>query len=76
VIIEECDSGVKNQLPDGSCISDTIAECPTNVKNHGKYVRCVARKTRDLKRAGDITGREKGRIVRCAARSDIGKKNQ
>jgi hypothetical protein len=46
------------------------------VKNHGKYVRCHVRLTRPLKQAGDITGREKGRIVRCAARSDIGKKNK
>ena len=78
VVIDGCDSGVTNSVVSGgSCLSDSIdASCPTNVNGHGKYVRCVAHTTRDLKRAGDITGKEKGRIVRCAARSDIGKKNR
>ncbi|MGB5716290.1 MAG: hypothetical protein WBN81_04255, partial [Gammaproteobacteria bacterium] len=75
VVIDGCDSRVPNQLSNGSCISDLIAaECPTN--RHGKYVRCVAKDvTRELRRNGEITGREKGRIVSCAGKSDIGKPN-
>ncbi len=65
VLINGCDSGVPNQLPDGSCISDIIDGCVASAGNHGKFVSCVARATRG------IAGR--GAIVRCAAKSDIGK---
>ncbi|MGM0577754.1 MAG: hypothetical protein ACQEXJ_18650 [Myxococcota bacterium] len=51
------------------------AECPPNDCwwNHGSYVSCVAHETNQARRAGLITGREKGMIQQQAARSDVGK---
>ena len=72
VIIDSCDSGVTNSLfPSGCNLSDRLADCAEGVKNHGKYVSCVARLTNTLKREGVLTGRQKGKIQSCAARADI-----
>ncbi len=40
---------------------------------HGEYVSCVARVTNDLRKAGVITGQEKGQLQAQAAQSDCGK---
>lgn len=70
VVILDCDSGVENQLfPNGCTISDLIAECAAEANNHGQFVRCVAHLTNDLKKAGLITGKEKGKIQSCAAKA-------
>jgi len=72
IIIDDCDSRVKNQLfNDGCTMSDLIVECSDNVKNHGKFVSCVSHLTNDWKKERLITGREKGAIQRCAAKSNI-----
>ena len=71
VVIEDCDSGVPNQLSDGSCISDLIAACE-GASNHGEYVSCVEMKVDVIKKSRDITGRQHGSIVSCAGMSDIG----
>jgi hypothetical protein len=72
VVIDGCDTGVANLLLDSGCtISDLIADCAANASNHGNFVSCVAHLTNDLKRDGLISGREKGMIQRCAARSDL-----
>jgi hypothetical protein len=72
VIIDGCDSGVGNTLlSSGSTISDQIAECADDSSNHGRFVSCVAHRTNRLKHDGVITGKEKGAILRCAAKADI-----
>jgi hypothetical protein len=70
VIIDGCDTGVTDQVVDGSTISEKIAECAVDARNHGEFVRCVAHLTNDLV-PGYITGREKGAIQSCAAQADI-----
>jgi len=72
IIIDGCDTGVDDHLlPDGSTISGKIADCAANAANHGDFVSCVASLTNDLKKAGIITGKEKGAIQSCAANADI-----
>jgi hypothetical protein len=78
VVIGGCDSGVDNDLfvddggfGNGCTTSDLIAACGEDVSNHGKFVSCVAHLTNDLKRAGAITGQQKGKIQSCAAQADI-----
>jgi len=74
IVIDGCDTGVPNQLYEGDLISDLIDYCAANAKNHGKFVSCVAKLTNQLKKAGLITGKEKGAIQRCAAQSSIAHK--
>ena len=71
VIIKGCDSGVVNEAYEGQYISRWINDCASNAKNHGKFVSCVAHLTNDLKKAGLITGSEKGSIQSCAAQADL-----
>ena len=72
LVIDGCDTGIKDQvLVDGSLISEKIAECAEGARNHGQFVRCVARLTNDLVDAGYITGGEKGAIQKCVARAAI-----
>jgi hypothetical protein len=72
VVIDGCDSGVPNPLfPTGCTISDLIAACSEGASNHGQFVSCVSHMTNDLKKAGTITGQQKGAIQSCAAQADI-----
>jgi hypothetical protein len=71
VAIQDCDSGVDNQFFEYGCsINDLINECD-DPKNHGDFVSCVSGVTNDLKKDKDISGKDKGAIQRCAAKSDI-----
>nr|WP_310277491.1 hypothetical protein [Haloactinomyces albus] len=73
VIIGEHDTGVDNaDTGDGCTINDLIAEDAT-YPNHGAFVSHTGQVTDKLKADGLITGKEKGRIMRAAGRSDIGK---
>jgi len=70
--IDECDSGVPNEVfEDGCTISDLIAEAAENAKNHGQFVKQVAKLTNTLKKDGTITGKEKGPIQNCASKADL-----
>jgi lectin-like protein len=72
VIIDGCNTGVPNTLfPSGCTISDLIAACAEGASSHGQFVSCVAHVTNDLKKAGTITGQQKGAIQSCAAQADI-----
>jgi len=72
IVIGDCDTGVANQyLEDGCTMSDQIAQCEENAKNHGQFVKCVNRLTNNWKKSGLITKKEKGAITRCAAKADI-----
>ncbi|MBI3247763.1 MAG: hypothetical protein HYZ50_14765 [Deltaproteobacteria bacterium] len=72
VVIDGCDSGVENDLLGNGCtIADQVHECAVNVGNHGRFVSCVAHLTNGLKKAGVITGQEKGAIQSCAAQANL-----
>ena len=65
--------------PNTGCSIDQLCPCygPQGSsepwKNHGKYVSCVTKAANDLRKAGLITGTEKGQITSEAAQSDCGK---
>jgi len=72
VIIDGCETGIENFLDEQGCtISDWISECAEGAKNHGSFMSCVDHLTNTLKKDGVITGRENGKIDRCADKADI-----
>jgi hypothetical protein len=72
VVIDTCDSGVPNTVFLSGCtISDLIAKCAEGASKHGQFVSCVSHLTNDLKKAGIITGQQKGAIQSCAAQAHI-----
>jgi hypothetical protein len=71
-----CDTGIVNTINSTGCsLADLVTEivdtCADGAKNHGKFVSCVSHETNFLKRARTITGKQKGKIQKCAAHSDI-----
>jgi hypothetical protein len=72
VVIDGCDSGVPNIVfPDGATLSDLIHEIAAGAKNHGQFVKGVAALLNDLKKAGLITGAQRGAIARCVSKAAI-----
>jgi len=72
IIIDGCDSGVLNHVfEDGSTMLGLILACAENTNNHGEFVSCVSALTNAWKRAGLITGAQKGAIMSCAAEADL-----
>ena len=71
IVIGECDTGVVDRLYEGKLISELIDDCAAGVKNHGQFVRRVADLTNELKRAGIISGKDKGRLRSSAAQANI-----
>lgn len=68
-MIDECETGVANSVLETGCsINDEIGKCADGATNHGGFVSCVAN---DLKAEGIISGKDKGKIQRCAAQADI-----
>ncbi|MCA9917508.1 MAG: thrombospondin type 3 repeat-containing protein [Anaerolineales bacterium] len=64
--------GVANQtLPSGATFNDLIGQAADDASNHGQFVSAVTRMANEWKRAGLISGREKGQIIACAARANI-----
>lgn len=72
VVIDGCDSGVANTtLASGCTILDPITACAASPRNHGAFVRCVSQQMNALKKAGVISGKQKGAIQSCAAQANI-----
>jgi hypothetical protein len=73
VVIDGCDSGVSNTVfPSGCTIPDLMATtCAAGPSNHGQFVSCVSNLTNHLKKAGAITGQQKGAIQSCSAQANI-----
>ena len=71
IVIGECDTGVGDRFYEGKLISELINDCAAGVKNHGQFVRCVAGLTNEMKKAGTISGKEKGAIQSTAAQANI-----
>jgi hypothetical protein len=73
VVIESCVSTAPNAVfSDGCRVSDKVDDCAAGAGNHGGFVSCVAHLGNDLKKAGIITGEQKGSLQSCAAQSSIG----
>jgi len=72
VVIDGCNSGVPNTTFSTGCrITDQINDCAVAATNHGSFVSCVAHLTNDLKKAGVISGAQKGAIQSCAGGASI-----
>jgi beta-glucanase (GH16 family) len=70
VVIDGCDSATPNLLgADGCTFSDDIAEAAANATHHGGGVGSVTRLMNAAKKAGLISGAQKGAVVSCAAGS-------
>lgn len=72
IVIDGCNTGVSNVFVTAcSTMADLIADCAANAVNHGDFVSCVAHLTNAWKAAGLISGKQKGAIQSCAAKSNI-----
>jgi len=70
VTVAGCETGVSNtSFPNGCTLQDRVNRCGVGV-GHGEFVSCVAGLMNELNAQGVLTGRQKGRIQRCAARSN------
>jgi hypothetical protein len=71
-VIDGSDTGVENYaLSDGCTVNDKIDEYG-QYRDHAAFVRHVETVTAALVTGGTLTQRQRGLIVRAAARSDIG----
>lgn len=72
VVIDGCDSGVTNTLFSSGCtISDLIAHIAATSRNHGTFVRGVAKLTNALVNQGVITSAQQDAIQSCAGKAHI-----
>ena len=61
VVIQACVSTAPNTVfVDGCRTSDKVASCAAGATSHDSFVTCVAHLANDLKKAGIITGSQKG----------------
>ena len=59
---------------EGPCYGyEGIDDCFQDVKNHGQFVSCIAKFTKDLMKDGTLTEEQREAIIEWAAESDIGK---
>jgi hypothetical protein len=73
VIIGVENSGVANVDTGNGCTINDVIDEDAPYANHAYFVRHVEEVTDALVAGGLLTARDKGSIVRAAARSDIGK---
>ncbi len=70
VVIDGCDTQVENHVDgDGCTIGDLVLRCAADAGNHGQFVKCVGHLVDSGGGSDGVRGR--GRMVRCAARSDL-----
>jgi predicted extracellular nuclease len=70
VFVEGTDTGVPNRELDNGCTVNDVLPRRADFDDKGDYVSAVSAKTNELKAAGVISGREKGEIMRVAAKVD------
>jgi hypothetical protein len=74
VFIGACDTGAINTaFADGCTVTDRIMSCATDADHHGKFVSCVSSVAKGLLREREITRKDKGMLMRCAAGSGKGR---
>ena len=71
IAVEECPTGVPNQLLDDGCtMTDVLTECSVGAHSHGELTACVARHANEWRRQGLLSGKDVGRIAHCAGTSN------
>ena len=71
VHVQACETGVDNVFfPTGCSLQDRINDCGVGAANHGAFVSCISHLAGDLRDRGILGGKQRGRIQRCAARSN------
>ncbi len=73
VVVGSEETGVTNGDSGNGCTINDLIEEDAGHPDHGAFVRHVDRVTNELLSAGVISGREKGRIMSAAGRSDVGR---
>ncbi len=73
VVIGDNATGVANVDTGNGCTINDLIDEDGEYANHGAFVDHVSTVADELAEAGIIEKREKGRLVRAAARSDVGK---
>nr|WP_051110108.1 Ig-like domain-containing protein [Saccharomonospora halophila] len=73
VVIGDNDTGVANVDTGNGCTINDLIDEDAGYENHGAFVDHVSTVADELAEEGIIEKREKGRLVRAAARSDVGK---
>jgi hypothetical protein len=69
IYVGTCNSGAPNHnVGGGTWFNDLVAAAYASAGNHGAFVSAVSDLADSWKKAGQITGREQGAIVSCAAR--------
>lgn len=73
LVFGDLDTGVADRAVGEACLSELIDATPNTWGNHGQFVSHVARTTlkREVRRT--LNHRERARLVKAAAHSDIGK---
>jgi hypothetical protein len=72
VVIDGGDTGVPNTMFGSGCtIADLIQGIGASARNHGQFVSGVAHLANELKKAGIITGNQKGSLQKGAAKANI-----
>jgi hypothetical protein len=72
VVIDGCNSETPNLLAaDGCTFSDDIAEAAADAAHHGGFVSSVSRLMNAARKAGLVSGTQKGAVVSCAAGSAL-----
>ncbi|MCB1037865.1 MAG: peptidase, partial [Acidobacteria bacterium] len=66
-LLDGCDTGI-GLIP---FLAGQIEVCRLNAANHGQFVSCVSHLGNDLKKAGLITGAQKGQLTSCAGGSSL-----
>ncbi len=66
-MIEGCDTTIA-LIP---FLAGQIELCRLHASNHGQFVSCVSHLGNDLKAAGLISGKQKGKLTSCAAQSSL-----
>ena len=71
--IEECPTGVTNQLLDDGCtMMDVLAQCSEGTSSYDELTACVASRTNKWRRQGLLSLKDVGRITGCAGASKAG----
>jgi hypothetical protein len=72
VVIGGCDSMTPNLLAaDGCTFSDDIAAAAAGAANHGGFVSVVTQLMNAARKAGLVSGAQKGAVASCAAGSSL-----
>ncbi|MBA8824903.1 glucose/arabinose dehydrogenase/type 1 glutamine amidotransferase [Saccharopolyspora lacisalsi] len=75
VRLRDTDTGVANHRVGGGCTINDLIDDERDWSGHGAFVSHLNDLTKQLRKDGVLSGRERGMLSRAAGKSDIGKKN-